>query len=334
MGRMNHLKQIVFGLLIAVFLLQCLPDAPRVNALDPIHADNRTTISGKVQQLDGVTPIEGASLMLQPGDLLTRSDANGDYFFEITDGDGSFMLSCTANSYSGDTLALNLDRGEAAVADFSLNALPRFQRTSLLSDNEASFQFQLGRRYLNISAQVNDPDGANSIQTVWCEWPEFGIRDTLRWAPMENAYVSRPRESQLGVETLGALVGKPAFFYAEDQQGSIGISEAQTLRRVIWTIPIGDGPIEDTTQPFDFQWTRPDTIGGTRFPLTYTIEIYIDSPVFFPPEDVISGLPVETTSVTYNNPALQAGESYFWVLYFVDEFGNRSRSLQNGLIIL
>ena len=271
--------------------------------------------------------------MLQPGDFVTQSDASGRYQFDMSAADGAFDLSCTPDGYASDTISVQLTRGETATADFGLNALPKFENIRLLSDNEATFLFEQGRRYVNLSAAVSDLDGQTDIKLVWCEWPDFGVRDTLRFAPLENAYVSRSRESQLGISNLETLVGKSAWFYAEDQQGAIVKSEVQTIRRVIWTIPKGEEPRGTTTQPFNFTWTRPDSVRGTRFPLTYTVEIYIDSPVFFPPEDVISDIPIETTSLSYNNPALESGQSYYWVLYFVDEFGNRSRSFQNALVI-
>ena len=322
----------IFGLFIALFLMQCLPDAPHVNALDPIHGIERLQISGTVKQLDELTPIAGATVAMQPGNFLTLTDQDGRYSLDVEAPDGMYTVTSSHEGYEDLTQETQLSRENAVVLDFAVNGLPLFDFHQVASTRISTFR-GIGGTFLELRANVNDPDGINDIETVWCNWPEIAYTDTLIWVPQENEFQLQLNRQQINVNTLHSLIGKPLNFQAIDRQGAIAQTEPLPLIRIIETPPIGSAPIGLTTQPFDFVWAIPDTIQDVPFPFTYSIEIYLDVPFFTPPEDVIMNIPPSTSRLRYENSALRSGESYYWVLYYVDEFGNRSRSVEYGMEI-
>ena len=257
---------------------------------------------------------------------MTTTDINGDYTILADVSPGQYTLLCEAAGFGPDSIVLPLGEDVSITADFKLNALPQFQSISITSLHEASF-IPPDDYFLDISARVADGEVNGGIRSVWFEIQSRLVEDTLRFLPQEQRYFKRLRPNQLNVSTLEELIGLPIILYAEDINGAIVASEERFMTRVINTTPITSAPNGSATIPFNFEWQQP----AVSYEFNYQVEIFLNLNIALPPEDIITSIPSERTSFTYNQP-LPSGD-YFWVLYINDSFGNRSRSVQKQLII-
>lgn len=326
-------RQLFLGIIFALGWVGCVSDAPRVNPLDPAHAGSaRLQISGKVEHLNNSAPVPEALLFLTPGNMVAQSDMSG--FFNISGSiaPGAYSLACVAEGFAPDTLRFTIRQDTSVI--FKLNILPVFEHISLTTDHEASF-VPPDNFFLNVDVLVSDADALGNVEATWFDIPATGHRDTLQEiaSVQGQRFFKRIEAVDLGVSSLKELIGKPLVFYARDGQGAVAASGGRYLTRIIDDPPRPLAPITVPPQPpvsvpFRFEW---DFI-SEPFPFEYAVEIYLNVPVALPPEVQIDGISSDSTGYFFNPPSFNAGE-YYWVLYIVDEFGNRSRSLQRVLNI-
>lgn len=326
-------RQLILGIIFALWGVGCVSDAPRVNPLDPaIAGSSRLQISGKVEHLNSSAPIGAALLFLTPGNMVAQSDMNGHFTISGGIAPGDYTLRCEAEGFAVDSLNFSI-RQDTSVT-FKLNALPVFERISLTTDHETTF-LPPDNYFLNIDILARDTDAPGNIALVWFDIPATGHRDTLQEiaSVQGQRFFKRIEAAEMGVNSLKELIGKPLEFYARDGEGAAAASGGRYLTRIIDDPPLPLAPITVPPQPpvslpFRFEW---DFI-SEPFHFDYAIEIYLNVPVALPPEAQISGIPADSTGYFFNPPSFSAGE-YYWVLYIVDEFGNRSRSRQTVLTI-
>lgn len=325
--------QLYLGIIFALGWTGCVSDAPHENPLDPaIAGSNQLQISGKVEHLNSSAPVTEALLFLKPGNRVAQSDMNGIFNISGNIAPGPYTLVCKAEGFAADSLSFRV-RQDTTVS-FKLNALPAFERISLTTDHETTF-LPPDNFFLNIDILASDVDALGNIELVWFDIPAIGHSDTLQElaAAQGQRFFKRIEASDLRVNSLKELIGKPLEFYARDEQGAVAESGERYLTRIIDDPPRPVAPINPPPQPpvsvpFHFEWE----FISEPFHFDYAIEIYLNVPVALPPEAQISGIPADSTGYFFNPPSFSAGE-YYWVLYIVDEFGNRSRSRQTVLTI-
>lgn len=314
------------GLIIAFLISGCLEDAPRINPLDPDGENNRIEITGSVERIYSDAAITGAQLMLMPQQITAVSDNSGRYSITMPPESVLQSLICSAPGFQPDTVTLSTDRD--TELNFRLNALPEFQSIALTTLRQASFipgdQF-----FLDLNVMIEDDDGQGDVSLVWFEVPATGAIDTLtRLRPEDPEFFIRIRPSVIGFSHPEAMIGQPFVFHAEDAPGSKIDSGPRFITRVIREVPEADILNQPQTLPITFRW---QPLQNPGFPYSFTIEIYLDSPIQFPPIIVLEDIPSTETSWLFSGPL--ASNDYFWVIYIVDEFGNRSRSLPRELMV-
>lgn len=328
----KHLSYV--GIIFALVILGCIDDAPRINPLDPtLNPEIQYQVSGKIEHLYSNAGINGALITLKPGFFITRSDMNGQFNISQKIEPGDYMLTVSASGFGSDSLTFTAAADTFITA--KLNALPNFQETLLITRQEALFT-PPNRFYLDVSAVVSDADNLGDVAAVWIEIPATGIVDTL--LPISSAgeqrFFKRLRASNLGLTALDQLIGKPIVFHAIDVNSSEAISNEQFMSRIIAETPQTLRPnanvdTTDTTVPFHFTWAP----ALVSFPFTYEIDVFPDVLVSVPPTLQITDIPSDSTRRRYSGSELTSGEAYYWILYIIDEFGNRSQSLRTSLII-
>lgn len=316
------------GLLLSLLLWGCVSDAPRVNPLDPDgEAPALAGITGRVERFYANTGIANAMITVLPDQIVTTSDAQGNYRIAASLFPGDYTVVCTVGGYAPDTVRLSLSAGEAGQADFRLNALPVFSSARLLTRRETGF-INPETRFLEYAVEVDDADGDGDISRVTVTIPGLAYRDTLtRISAQEATFTGRLQPARLGLGGLEALEGHPFHFQATDLPGDSTDSGPRYISRLIEVVPVGDAPTGSATPPFDFEWTSV----FPPYPFTYRVEIYQNVAVQLPPERVLEGIPSDTTRWGFSGP-LPSG-NYYWVLYVEDDFGNTSRSLPKAITI-
>lgn len=270
-------------------------------------------------------------MTLLPDFIATRTDANGEFRFRERVPAGSYTLRCQAEGFNPDSVTFSVSNEQNYTHTFQLNALPRFESISVTSRHEALF-FPPDNAFLDLNATASDPDGPTHISMVWCVLESTGLADTLQSIPAEQRWFSRVPPQFLGGNTIQELIGQPFTFYVRDTDGAVVSSRGHLFSRFIEDTPRPLAPRGNISIPFTFRWADADTLDAILYPFTYAIEIYENVPIALPPVEHIDNIPPDQTTWLYSNTGLPAGD-YYWVLYLVDSFGNRSRSLQVPLTI-
>lgn len=304
-------------------LTGCISDAPRDNPLDPAQG---IRVSGKVERYYNNSGIPNAMIRLQPGNFSALAAADGSFAIDHIPA-GNYTLSAGATGFRGDSLTLELR--QSAAANFKLDALPLFRSISLTTQHISTFIAPRDSFFVTMTAAADDPDNRSDVKTVWYHIPGYDYADTLFEAsPQEKIFTGELDIGRLGLASIHELIGKPFVFYVEDLPGAVSASEAVYISRIIAETPRGLAPINAAvTPPFQLHW-QPLAL---PYPFTFHIEIKKVNFTFLTLAGEIRDIPPGSVSATFSG-SLQPGE-YIWLLYVVDEFGNRSRSLENPFIV-
>ncbi len=311
------------GIGFVLTLTGCISDAPRDNPLDPARG---IRVSGKVERFYNNSGIPNAMIKLQPGHFSALAAADGSFAIDHIPA-GNYTLSVAAAGFREDSLTLELR--QSVSASFKLDALPFFRSISLTTQHISTFIAPQDSFFVSMAAAADDPDNRSDVKTVWYHVAEFGYTDTLFEAsPQEKIFTGELDTGRLGLASIHELIGKSFVFYVEDLPGAASASEPVYITRIITDTPRGVAPINAAvTPPFQLHW-QPLAL---PYPFTFHIEIKKVNFTFLTLAGEIRDIPANSTAATFS-AALQPGE-YIWLLYVVDEFGNRSRSLENPFIV-
>ena len=314
----------IFTALIAAFFIYgCTADAPRDNPFDPI---NGVTVSGRVERLYTNMPIDGALLTLEPVNIFTRSNANGEFEFEML-GPGDYQLICQAGGFDTDTLAI--DARQSVNHTFKLNGIPRFNRFQITTTRISRFFPPDDEIVLDFEIAASDPDDPTDVESMLFQIEDIVDTDTVDQISSngnERVFARRGiTKNDLNITSMNQVVGKEIRFFVRDRPGITVASTPQFLSRIIDQTPVATFPKDDTVAlPVTMTWETMDL----PFEHTYTLCIAL---AFGTQLDEIQNIPSSQTSFEYTG-ALSPG-LYVWFLYIVDEFGNRSRSKENPFTV-
>jgi hypothetical protein len=311
---MNRLTTL---LLVITILISC--EAPHRNPLDPKNpAYSYARISGVVQTVSlPVEPIAQTVVYWQSDLEQTLTDQQGKFELLLpTDRDGWLLFS--HQDFHSDSIFVNWPENKELNVDIHLNALPRLDSLAVYSvvlNRFPSFQ----KEQLIIEARINDRDNdIDSVQAIF-----FG--DTQGYhLPYNTTEKSFRREFSifdLGVIGLEELAGQPVRIEVKDIFSNFLIVGQGQLVRVIHDEVIFISPAGDTTTGSGptLVWQRFEP----GFEFHYNVEIYTNEVA---PQLVWAqiGLAMDQTTLIVDSE-LPDG-SYFWVIWAVDIFGNRTRS--------
>lgn len=311
----------LFGAILALLISGCFSDAPRDN---PVESANGVTISGKVEKFYETTGLAGAMIRLKPGNLLTLSDGAGNFRLQNVP-PGSYTVVCSLEGFRSDSLVTNLQSD--GVVNFKLDGLPFFTNISLTTHHISRFFPPDDDFFVRLEVTADDRDNSGDVQLVRYQIPALGFSDTLlQISPQTQTYAGQANLRDLGITALEQLTGKAFIVYVEDVPGASSASAPQFITRIISTTPQTQSPGGTVTPPFDFRWMTVQE----PYPFTFTIEIFLINFAGVP-VDRIEGIPGNSSLYSYTRSL--DPDDYFWVIYIVDEFGNRSRSRQRSFTI-
>lgn len=324
----------ILGLMVALsgtLGAGCLGDAPHDNPFDP-GSDrfvDQGTLEGQVtDRFDA--PLVGAEVRLIPGagvshaELVTRTNGQGRYRFSDVPSGGGYRIQAAIDGYDvGMIDTLNVETGLAKqLSVLRLNALPTFVDITLRTVHISRWWPQNDQFFLEISAQVTDPDGVFDIESVWLDMPDLAFSTAL--APQAaGQFEALIRADSLPTASLQSVLGRTLQLNVRDVEGVVVTSRPQQLVRVLDGTPTPTAPRDDVLLETDRPMLTWDPFPA-GFSFTYRIDIYraeVNRDV-----QVLQSEPIArgVTSLQLTTP-LDTGP-YFWTVTVVDDFGNQSRS--------
>ena len=315
----------IAGIMFVFIWCGCTSDAPRDNPLD---STNGMQVTGKVERLYDNTGIKNAMLLLKPTTKSTISAADGTFTIENVS-PGSYTLVCQAEGFAPDSIVMDIQ--QSRTASFRLNGLPFFRSISVTTNHISSFSAPNDSFFVLVNAAADDLDNRGDVKLVRYTMDAFSFADTLfETNSQEKIFSSELTAGDLGISSIQQLSGKPFVFYVEDLPGGVSASQEVFTTRIIERTPVGKEPQNVAISgqgPINFKWLPV----SQPYPFTFDIEIRRINFSFFILIGEIQNIPAADTTASFSGN-LSQGE-YFWTLFITDEYGNRSRSLENPFIV-
>ena len=307
--------------MILLSVISC--DAPRLNPLDPNNPDS------KLGQLNGFVKtqaipqqaIAGVKVSWKNDNRTLETDVNGFYKLEtlpMVDG----TLYFEKDGYGKDSIPINWqNRKSIDLGTTPLNATPKLDNLVIYTSVENLYQDD--QRYtLFVQASISDVE--NDIDSVFARCTAISFNKQLTYNFQTRYYeLSYLYGSKNSIPSIDDAIGKNFDIVVKDKFGKSFTVETSTIKRIIKQEILFESPANGVTvgsKPV-LRWNR--FLPGFNF--KYMVQIYTDetNPQLKWEKSNISKDDIEV--ITEIN--LPAG-NYFWVIWCIDDFQNRTRSKQ------
>ncbi len=315
------------SLLCCLALLQftCFGDAERDNPLDP-KSDRFVqvgTVTGRTLTFFvPFSPLDGVEVRLEPRGFFTQTDASGQFTFEDVPA-GRYRVVARKEGYASDEDSVEVRAGQRISVDLNLDGLPQIVRFNVVSCTIYRWFPQDPLLLLEVTAELDDPDGRNDIQLAALHVPSLGMLDTLEATPDLGVFRKTVPATRLPSRNLQTLIGRELVLKVMDRAGMVTQSPPAFLARVIDLMPETQSP-QGLVQ---VRTPRPRLVWKSAFlpfEFTYRVDLVRVDQGFTTPIWTASEISKTQTAITVPD-SLTTGE-YFWTIGLVDEFGNWSRS--------
>lgn len=321
---MNKLFQIIFFGCVLIGLISC--DAPRLNPLDPQSPDYKLVfIEGIIKtKSTPQQPIAGVKVFWKGQNIITQTDQNGYFKIEdLTMNNG--ILSIEKSGYSKDSVFVVWDGQKNKRADFTLNAIPVMTKYNLFSTVQNNYP---DVQYISLTAQVSVTDLDDKIDTVYLRSTELNFLKRLIYNSTLNHYEGTFTSEDLKIAALDVTIGKKFEIITVDDSRKTFVAGSSSLLRIIKQVVIAREPLNKINvgaKPI-LKWYR--FLPGFNF--KYLVEINTDE---FQHKLVWKKENISKDDIdVIPDVNLPPGE-YFWVIWCIDDFGNRSKSKPASFIV-
>ncbi|MEJ2542501.1 MAG: carboxypeptidase-like regulatory domain-containing protein [Calditrichaceae bacterium] len=317
----NQIKNILFIISISLGLIFYTCDAPRHNPLDPENPDNNLVIlSGQVKTMSSPeTPVSDVNVLWPDGNKLDQTDNNGDYQIEnIVPNNGWLYFS--KSGYLSDSIYIEWNKQKRLDINLELNSTPQLDSLLIYSIIQNRYQ-NLQILTLGIEAAITDPD--NDIDSIYVENPDLKFKNFLLFNPNLQMYRRIFSMSDLGINNAEAVIGHEFHIIDKDTYNHRIHMDKMSIKRIIKEqinlISPGSNEVVPSTPTLNWEPLIPG------YSLTYDIEIYntdnFEAELIWQKQGVS-----QSTSTIQVDKTLSVSPNYFWVIWCIDEFNNRSRS--------
>ncbi|MDD8017516.1 MAG: hypothetical protein PHP42_04015 [Bacteroidota bacterium] len=317
-------------------MIGCIDDVPHDNPLDPLSPSFKKigSLSGHVIIANQTTGVAGADISAIDDGISVTTDSLGNFsFVQLSTGTHRFV--CTKQNFSNDTFSVNIQSGVSSQVLRSLNGAPIVLSQKILTRKIDQY-FPSPEYFVEIAANVTDPNGFNDLVTVW--FAADTLRFPMSYSPTSRNFEATLLKSNFPTNTIQWLVGKPLHIISRDTNNAVNISDPFFVTRVIenGATPTDPSPFNNDTikiSPFSFNWTPPNVTFNYTYTLTVSriINAGIQSVVW-----TNSGIHSLTQTQQYppdgSTPLLQPG-NYVWTISVVDDFGNYARSKESSFVV-
>jgi hypothetical protein len=263
-------------------------------------------------------PISKTKIYWKNDNIVKETDASGNFaIYNIPTQNGFIYFE--KNGYSPDSVYINWGGKNSVRVEGYLNSNPQLDSLSIYTIVENRYP-DIQRYRLQISAKISDAE-INDIQLVYVNNPKLNINSQLIYNNATRFYERLFELSDLNISSMDEAIGENFNIIVRDQSSKLFNVGSSTIKRIIRQEVVIESPIDraiTTTKP-TLKWKR--YLPGFNF--RYLIQIYTDevSPILMWQKDYVSKDDIEISP----NINLQAGD-YFWVIWIIDDFGDRCRT--------
>ncbi len=316
----EKIKSIIAFVLVSgmLFLNSC--EAPRENPLDPNSPDNQLgTIDGNVQTFSlPYTPIKNVEVIWKPGERLVYSDTSGNFIIpNIKTENGSLIF--RKEGYHTDTVRVDWAGTRKVNKQVNLNKIPMLDSLFIYSEVINTISPNSEMDNLVIQTKIIDVD--NDIDTVFVLNDQQGLDKAMDFNVASKYFQAVLTPEDLNLSDIEQTIGLEFDFRIRDVLGDIYLLKGGKVTRIIKDQVTGLQPTDDqviTTQPFDLSWNS----FAAGYTFHYMVEIYTNDGSLL----VKRGSNIPAQDTTFSVDSLDAG-SYWWVIWVIDNFNNKDRSL-------
>jgi hypothetical protein len=294
--------------------------------LDPENPDdNIGMLEGVVQTVKVPrTPLVNAEIFWTSEGLIRETDNKGYFSFEnIAQNDG--WLTVKKENYSTDSIFITFNNQRKVTKNIFLNAVPKINYLQFYSITIN--KFPSSQKYnLEVIADITDEE--NDIDSAFIENIELNASKQLLYNSTFKVYENSLFLNDLYVTSIDAVIGKEFQITVIDADQKKFVIGKSNIKRIIkeeieTTSPAGRDTVY-TVNPF-FEWRR-FTPG---FEFYYLLEIYTDEIH----EELIFQKEINSSEINYQSEVNISSGEYFWVIWAIDEFNNKTRSKPASFII-
>ncbi|MHB1686602.1 MAG: hypothetical protein ACYCVH_04415 [Ignavibacteriaceae bacterium] len=309
----------VFAFAIVAFY-SC--NAPRNNPLDPSNPDySFVSIKGTVQTFSlPYTGISGVSVLWQPGNVVISSDANGNFEIDnIKPIDGKLIFQ--KGGFLPDTVNVAWNNARKLSYQINLTRMPQLDSLSIYTVVINQFS-PPGQSYqLVINARISDKD--NDIDSAYVQSDDLNFKKPLGFDVASKNYQITLSTQDMNINDIEQTIGLNFNIIVKDIFGRQFLVGSEKVTRVIKNGVVIQYPANDTTVSSTpaLMWQR----FNTGYPFTYMIQVYTSD--FANSQLVYQQNSVSSDSISCQITTPLPAKNYYWVIWVIDQFQNRSRSL-------
>lgn len=302
-------------LLCLIFISSC--ETPRHNPLDPDSPNYKLkTISGNVltYRIPHV-PISDVNLFWKPEGRIQISDTVGYFEFDQLQTSEGWLILEKAGFLKDSVYVSGKQNQDLEVY---LNELPQLDSLVFYSSIENR---RPDRQIISliVKAKINDMD--NDIDSVFVVCSPLNVDMHLIFNIEKEQFERILTMEDLHISTPEAVTGHEFMIIVKDNFGNLLELNRSVVKRIIKEEIDPIEPVGSELAPPQptLSW-EPFTPG---FPFRFMVEIYIDeiSPILVWQKDNI-----QPATLTADVDIILPANDYFWIIWCIDEFENRSAS--------
>ena len=319
-GKLIYGSAFALLLLLLLFIYSC--NAPRNNPLDPQNPDyGYAKLTGTVQTFSlPFTSLEGVSVMWTPSGRIVTTGADGKFTISnIAPVDGALIFE--KSGFRSDTVRVNWKNLRSINIVVNLNQIPKLDSISIYTSVINQFNPPQPNYELMIRTKISDRD--NDIDSVFVQNSDINFRKALDFNVTGKLYQTDINTDEMNITDIEETIGLDFNIVVKDIFNRYFNIGSGKVTRVIKDGAKIQFPANDTTiaSSPDLLWQR----YKPGYPFSYTIEIYTND--FANSQLVLRAENVSSDSTSYQVRTSLKSRDYYWVIWVVDNFQNRSRSL-------
>jgi hypothetical protein len=324
--KIKALKYLHLLIIILLSLLSASCDAPRKNPLDPENPFNiYHTIEGTVQTISLPSqPIPEVKILWPDQTTATLSNDAGKFKVETINPYNGWLF-FEKDGYIKDSTLIQWKNQKKITVDMLLNSLPFLDSLftySVILNRYPSLQ----NEQIVIETKITDND--NDIDTVFLQIPNIHYNVDLPFNVSSKWYQRTLTTFDLNIEKIEQIVGYHFQIQVKDifdHQMLVGKSTITRVIRdeVLFISPVGN----DTTSG------SPTLIWENfkpGFSFTYSLQIFTSE---ITPQLVWEKNRIDSQLTSFLVDSVLSPGEYFWVIWAIDEFKNRTRSKPASFVV-
>lgn len=312
-----YISKRLFVLFFCFWMWSCLGDAPRNNPLDPSN-ENSTLSSLNGSVLTYRVPhqaIPGVKVIWENNNIYTYTENPGTFDLKDVTREPGWLFFET-NAYLYDSVFIDWKTISSGVEKY-LNTKPVLQNVLFYSSIRNRYP---DRKIINLNINADISDADNDVDSVLIQSKSLGVSTYLNYDAGKKVYQRSLTMSDLNINSADEVIGHVFQIFVRDILNNKILLTEEIVKRIVKEEVITKAAESDTLSLTPTLNWEPIVPG---FPCSFMVEIYIDDinpPLVWSLNDINS----TTTSITVDKPLEE--NRYFWIVWVIDEFENRSAS--------